>query len=138
MTDDQIIDLALEDGNSLLLDPALPFPERVGAAVRSWEAGGRGSAGLVDGKAFFALRCWESAAARRGEELDGPTADYVRRSYDGIGGRAGWDALLRRRTACACHGDTWRLENVELCLGCLRYLCYQLDGPCCEGAEIVG
>ncbi|MFD0278788.1 hypothetical protein ACFVHB_33435 [Kitasatospora sp. NPDC127111] len=138
MTIEQIPNPVAPTGNSLLLDPALPFPERVAAAARAWVDGGRGTAGLVDGRAFFALRCWQVAGVDRGETFGEPTLSYLKHAYDALGGRFGWDLMLRQRVVCACHGDTWRLENIEVCLGCLRFLCYQLDGPCCAGAEIVG
>ncbi|MFI6843310.1 hypothetical protein OG535_10970 [Kitasatospora sp. NBC_00085] len=138
MTTGQISNSATPGGNSLLLDRTVPFPERVAAAARAWDENGRSPAGLVDGRAFFALRCWQLDTVRRGEQLGEPTTAFLRQAYDFLGGRSGWDMTLRQRAVCACHGDTWRMENIEICLGCLRYLCYQLDGPCCEGAEIVG
>ncbi|MFB7614609.1 hypothetical protein [Kitasatospora sp. NPDC056181] len=129
---------APRNGNALLHDLARPFPERVAEAVRAWDANDRDPAHLVDGKAFLALYCWQLAATRRGEEPDEATAAFVERSHDSIGGRHGWAAMLHQRATCSCHGTTWRLENISLCLGCLRYVCYELDGPCCAGAEIVG
>ncbi|MFE2725680.1 hypothetical protein [Kitasatospora sp. NPDC059327] len=138
MTTGQLPDSTAPAGNSVLLDHARPFPERVAAAARAWDEAGRDPGGLVDGRAFFALRCWQLAAAARGERPGEPTTAFLDQAYAALGGHSGWDLTLRQRALCACHGDTWRLENIEVCLGCLRYLCYQLDGPCCEGAEIVG
>ncbi|WP_406197515.1 hypothetical protein OH807_12210 [Kitasatospora sp. NBC_01560] len=138
MTTGPIPNSTAPTGNSILLDRTRPFPERVAAAARAWDEGGRSPAALVDDRAYFALRCWQLAAPERGEQLGAPTAAFLGQAYDAFGGSTGWGLTLRQRAVCACHGDTWRLENIEICLGCLRYLCYQLDGPCCEGAEIVG
>ncbi|MDY0815749.1 hypothetical protein [Kitasatospora purpeofusca] len=126
-------------GNRRLLDPARPFPERVARLVRDWEDDGRARYRLVDGRPLLALYCWHLDAARRGTTGDDPaTAAYIAAAFAANGGADGWDALLRERADCACHGDSWRLENISVCLGCLRYVCYRVEGPCCPGARIVG
>jgi hypothetical protein len=130
----------LPDGNSRLLDTSWPFARRVEALARTWEESGRDGRWLANGKAFFALQCWFLAAERHHEALDGTAADYVRHAFDAIGGTRGWDAMLAEKARCSCHFDSWRLENISVCLGCLRYLCYQHPrrcGPDCDG-EIVG
>ncbi|MFE7562094.1 hypothetical protein [Kitasatospora sp. NPDC057500] len=126
-------------GNRCLLDPAHPFPERVTRLVRAWEDDGRAGYRLVDGRALLALYCWHLDATRRGTADDAPaTTAYVAAAFAANGGADGWDALLRERADCTCHGQSWRLENISVCLGCLRYVCYRVDGPCCPGARIVG
>ncbi|MER5351257.1 hypothetical protein ABT093_13085 [Kitasatospora sp. NPDC002551] len=126
-------------GNSCLLDPARPFSERVTRLVRAWEDDGRADYRLVDGRALLALYCWHLDATRRGTTDDNPaTTAYVAAAFAANGGADGWDRLLRERAECTCHGQSWRLENISVCLGCLRYVCYQVDGPCCPGARIVG
>ncbi|MEV6973577.1 hypothetical protein [Kitasatospora sp. NPDC093806] len=126
-------------GNRALLDPARPFTERVARLVRAWEDDGRAGYRLVDGRALLALYCWHLDATRRGTAAEDPaTRDYVAAAFAANGGPAGWNALLRGRADCACHGQSWRLENISICLGCLRYVCYQVAAPCCPGAEIVG
>ncbi|MER7703825.1 hypothetical protein ABTX81_13095 [Kitasatospora sp. NPDC097605] len=126
-------------GNRCLLDPERPFPERVARLVRAWEDDGRAGYRLVDGRALLALYCWHLDATRRGTADDNlATTAYVAAAFAANGGADGWDLLLRERADCTCHGQSWRLENISVCLGCLRYVCYRVDGPCCPGARIVG
>ncbi|MFB7470977.1 hypothetical protein [Kitasatospora sp. NPDC056184] len=126
-------------GNRRLLDPAHPFTERVARLVRDWEDDGRAGYRLVDGRALLALYCWHLDATRRGTaDGDPATTAYVAAAFAANGGTDGWDALLRERADCTCHGQSWRLENISICLGCLRYVCYRVDGPCCPDARIVG
>ncbi|MGW2544297.1 hypothetical protein ACWC5I_26300 [Kitasatospora sp. NPDC001574] len=129
-------------GNLALLDPSRPFAERVAGLVRAWEDDGRAAYRLVDGRALLALYCWHLGTARPGTGTDAPddpaTDSYVTAAFAANGGTAGWDALLRERATCSCHGRSWRLENISVCLGCLGYVCYENPGPCCPGAAVVG
>ncbi|MFG3050704.1 hypothetical protein ACGFZP_07055 [Kitasatospora sp. NPDC048239] len=139
MTVDHVHNSRPPSGDALLHDTSQPFAARLGRLVRAWTESGREADWLVSGDAFFAAWCWHLADARRSEQYDGETVAYLRSAHAAIGGAPGWNALLRRRDFCSCHGDQWRLENISICLGCMRYVCYQLDGPCpCGRSEIVG
>ncbi|WP_405578386.1 hypothetical protein [Streptomyces sp. NBC_01092] len=125
-------------GNSVILDETEnPFEERVSRLVTAWAARDRGQDWLVTGRAFFALYLWWWHDNKR---LAGAlTQAYVEHSYEFIGGEAGWVALLSQRARCACHNETWHVENISICLNCLRYQCYQAPRECggC-GGHIVG
>ncbi|MFF1907659.1 hypothetical protein [Kitasatospora sp. NPDC058218] len=138
MTDDQMMNSASAQAHSLLRTAGTPFADRVGELVRAWEADGRDPGLLVTGRPFFALYCWHLQTSRGSREHDAATTAYVASAHRAIGGAAGWNAVLSERAHCSCHGERWRLENLSICLGCLDYVCYQLDGPCCAGAPIVG
>ncbi|MGV9263513.1 hypothetical protein ACWDRR_02480 [Kitasatospora sp. NPDC003701] len=138
MTDAQMPNSTSAQADSQLRAAGRPFADRVGELVRAWEADGRDEGRLVTGRAFFALYCWHLQTSRSGSRHDAATTAYVESAHRAIGGAAGWNAVLGRREHCSCHGERWRLENLSICLGCLQYVCYQLDGPCCHGAAIVG
>ncbi|MGW6914887.1 hypothetical protein ACWGB8_13910 [Kitasatospora sp. NPDC054939] len=127
-------------GNAVLLATGRPFAQRVAAAARAWEEAGRGADPLPHGPAFFALYCWHQEQQRHAGPAAGAPADYLHAAYRGIGGAAGWDTLLAERAYCDCHGVRWRLENLAVCVGCLRYRCYEAEGRCAAGphCETVG
>lgn len=75
----------------------------------------------MTGKAFYAVYCWH---LRHRTDREIARAEFVAASYDAIGGSAGWGAMLRERAACESCGDRYRLENIGLCTGCMRYTCY--------------
>lgn len=125
-------------GNPVILQTERPFEERVDRVVAAWASRGQGPDWRVSGTAFFALYLWW-LDGQRTDEADSLTRAYVESSYESIGGRAGWDDMLRPRVRCACHGESWRVENINICLGCLRYQCYQSSRECDAcGGRIVG
>ncbi|MEV0533231.1 hypothetical protein [Kitasatospora sp. NPDC050463] len=138
MTDDQMMNLASAQAHSQLRAAGKPFADRVGDLVRAWKADGRNPDRLVTGRPFFALYCWHLQTTRDGRAPDAATAAYVASAHRANGGESGWNTVLSDRAHCSCHGDRWRLENLSICLGCLEYVCYEFNGPCCAGAPIVG
>ncbi|MFG2821530.1 caspase domain-containing protein [Kitasatospora sp. NPDC048365] len=127
-------------GNTPLLDADTPFEERVDAVVAAWASRGRGRDWLVSGTAFFALYLWWHDTRHHARGGDDLTRAYVDACHASIGGSHGWDALLRTRVRCRCHGERWRMENIRICLGCLRYQCLDVDGTQCTacGGHLVG
>lgn len=120
--------------NDVILGPGPPLEERIGPLAEEWLREGRGSDRLVTGKAFFALYSWY---LRHRTDHGIRWSEYVVASYDFIGGRNGWEAMLRERTVCESCCDTYRMENIGLCTGCMRYTCYACGAhPACAG-EVV-
>lgn len=107
--------------NQVILDCGLPFEERIEGVVRPWIRDGRGRDHLLTGKAFFAVYSWH---LRHWTDHDIAWAEFVAASYDSIGGEGGWEAMLREHEVCDGCGDRYRLENIGLCTGCMRYTCY--------------
>ncbi|MFJ8436003.1 hypothetical protein ACIQ9P_32355 [Kitasatospora sp. NPDC094019] len=104
----------------VVLDCRRPFEERLGEIVRLWVGGGRGRDHLLTGKAFFAVYSWHLGhRAHR----DNAWAAFVAAAYDSIGGDDGWETMLRERAVCGGCGDRYRLGNIGLCTGCMRYTC---------------
>ncbi|MFE4368047.1 hypothetical protein ACFRMN_07340 [Streptomyces sp. NPDC056835] len=123
--------------NHVVLSSGPPIEERVRQLAEVWLRDGRDRDQLLTGKAFFGLYSWYVSYSRHGAGLDTASAEYVAASYDLIGGGDGWNAMLRERAVCESCQDTYRLENMGLCTGCMRYACYAC-GPhgSCAG-EIV-
>lgn len=111
----------------MLSDGSRPFPDRVRELHDAWVEGGRAPALLPTGTAFFAVYCWshnhqvrEPAATAYSPEL----AEFVTAAYQLNGGPAGWNAMLGSRENCSTCHDRYLLENLGICTGCMRYLCY--------------
>lgn len=118
----------------MALDCALPIEERIGRLALAWIRGGRDGSQLVTGKAFFAVYSWH---LRHWTDHDITWAEYTAASFHGIGGSDGWNAMLRERVICVSCGDTYRLENIGLCTGCMRYACYDCGAHASCTGEIV-
>ncbi|MFE5857054.1 hypothetical protein ACFQ61_28045 [Streptomyces sp. NPDC056500] len=111
--------------NHMALDWALPFEERIRNLVEAWISDGRDGHRLVTGKAFFAVYSWH---LMHWTDHDITWAEYAAAAFHNIGGTDGWNAMLRERANCQRCGDTYRLENIGLCTGCMRYTCYACGG----------
>ncbi len=84
----------------------------------------------MSGTAFLVLYLWWLDGRRR-DEAAPLTRAYVEASYESIGGRDAWMEMQHRRVRCACHGESWRVENINMCLDCLRYQCIDIVGREC-------
>ncbi|MCT7353866.1 caspase family protein [Streptomyces sp. 15-116A] len=125
-------------GNPVILESGGPFEERVDRVVAAWAARGQHGDWLVNGTAFFALYMWWHDREQM-HQASPIIHAYVESSYESLGGKTGWDHLLHQRVRCACHDEFWRMENINICLGCLRYQCYLLGRECeACGGRIVG
>ncbi|KDN82163.1 hypothetical protein KCH_60750 [Kitasatospora cheerisanensis KCTC 2395] len=126
-------------GNPVILERGTPFEGRVARVVAAWAGRGRSKDWLVTGRAFFAAYLWSLDEKKRGRTLDALTSAYVDASYRALGGSAGWSEILWQRARCACHDERWKVENLTICLNCLRYQCIYLDSTCeACGGRMVG
>ncbi|MFC9653658.1 MULTISPECIES: hypothetical protein [unclassified Streptomyces] len=122
------------NSNHVVFDRGLTFEERLGKLAEAWIRDGRGRGHLVSGEAFFAVYSWH---VQHGTDHDTTWAEYAAASYDAIGGSDGWSAMLRERANCESCGDSYRLENIGVCTGCMRYTCYSCDGHgACAGVVV--
>ncbi|MEU4777193.1 hypothetical protein [Micromonospora sp. NPDC023633] len=114
-------------GEHVMLDGSRPFRERVQHLHDAWVRDGRGRAFLVTDTAFFAVYCW-SLNYKIGDPTaptyDAELAEFVAASHELNGGSAGWNAMLNSREICSTCHDRYRLENLGICTGCMRYTCY--------------
>jgi len=134
--------------NAIVLDFALPFPERLQLLVdrRRSEPGQ-----IVDGYAFFLLYCWHGkhgdpetferwrdSGQERSPFADAPEIrDLLAASLAAIGGHPGWNRMLGQRDYCEC-GQTSKLENLVVCVDCGRYWCWECSRTRCRAHEVVG
>lgn len=107
--------------NHILHRHGQPLEERVGQLFEEWVRDGRSSDRLLTGRGFFTVYSWYSG---HWPDHDIAWSEYVTASYDLIGGRDGRHAMLRERAVCESCWDTYRLENMGVCTGCVRYSCY--------------
>ncbi|MGW1976999.1 hypothetical protein [Streptomyces sp. NPDC001889] len=118
----------------VVFDRGQPIEHRIGRLVTLWTGDGRGPDHLVTGRAFHAVYCRH---LRHGTDHGIAWAEYVTAAYDAIGGDEGWNVMLRARDVCESCGDTYRLENIGLCTGCMEYTCYSCRGHGSCAGEIV-
>ncbi|MFD7289709.1 hypothetical protein [Streptomyces sp. NPDC059863] len=123
--------------NDVVLGRGSPIEERVSRLAGAWLRDERGGDHLLTGRAFFAVYSWYLWSSRQGAGHDTACAEYVAASYDAIGGGDGWNAMLRERAVCESCWDTYRLENIGVCTGCMRYTCYACDAHGSCAGEIV-
>ncbi|MFD8595209.1 caspase domain-containing protein [Kitasatospora sp. NPDC059646] len=126
-------------GNPVVLEPGTPFGSRLAEVAAAWAGRGRSKDWLVSGKAFFAVYLWSLAEKKLGHPVDPLTGAYIDACYRAVGGSRGWSDLLWQRERCACHGERWKTENLNICLDCLRYQCMYVDRTCGAcGGRVVG
>ncbi|HEY0697344.1 MAG TPA: hypothetical protein VGD43_05985 [Micromonospora sp.] len=124
-------------GDRVMSDGSRPFQERVRHLRDAWIRTGREHTSLVTGTAFVAVYCWSlnhRIADPTAPAYDAELAEFVAASYELNGGSVGWNAMLRRREICSTCHDWYRLENLGVCTGCMRYTCY----GCGHHARCVG
>ncbi|MFD7643391.1 hypothetical protein ACFV4P_22365 [Kitasatospora sp. NPDC059795] len=128
----------MSSGNAVILEAGTPFESRLADVVAAWAGRGKSEAWLVTGAAFFAVYLWSLAEKKQGHALNPLTSAFVDASHQGIGGSDGWSDMLWERARCACHGERWKKENLNVCLNCLRYQCMYLDWTCeaCGGRTV--
>lgn len=81
---------------------------------------------------------WSSSEARK---ADGASSDLT--MFGGANFRAlgsdNYYKMLRTRERCTGCGETYKLENLSICLECDRVYCYRCtDSSCYCGGEVVG
>ena len=100
--------------------------EKLEAAANEWLSSGRDANFLLAGKAFFVAQCWLNGSGGFSAEGAGAARnvhDFVQASKAGIGGEAGWIAMLNEKTICPGCGMSYHLENIAICTGCMEYVC---------------
>lgn len=128
-------------GNDLIFQSGDMW-EKLESAVRHWNKGGRTSAGLLTGLAYFAAQCWVYAEGVY--KIDSPKysptiTEFMSASREFVGGDDGWNEMLREHTICCGCGTSYRLENFRVCAGCLRFFCWECGtGHCCDHPQLVG
>jgi hypothetical protein len=128
--------------NAILLERGGAMREKLETAARLWLQSGRGANFLATGKAFFVAYCWLMSSGghdRKSPHFDRRIAAFLEASKAFIGGDEGWYTMLRERTVCHACRDSYRLENIRICTGCLNYVCGGCQGGHGQcGGELVG
>jgi len=113
-------------GNKVILDCDIAFSKRISQAVNSWVQQGRGTNGLITGKAFFACKCW----AIKNEVYNPNYRNYSENTHDFLnaseslnGGDEGWIEHLYDHIACELCRENYRLENIQISLRTMMYIC---------------
>lgn len=126
------------NGNILLLDPSNPIAQRLEHAASLWESSlpeGK-QVWLTHGKAFFMAYCWFIVDRSRVTPV---VRAYIQANYEARGGGPGWGETLHERLECDWCRETYRGENMQICVGCVKYVCIQCSSHHSRSScEIVG
>jgi len=81
---------------------------------------------------------WAMSAARKTEEFSEDIISFGKANYQALG-NAQYDKMLRTRECCSDCGETYKLENLSICIECGSVSCYRcVSNPCSCGGELVG
>jgi hypothetical protein len=97
------------------------------AAAAAWDRAGRPDSMLEQNVwRLLALRCWFQSDGAAQDGRQPVLADYgdACEKHLEIRDPDWWDTLLRQRDLCERCGETYRVENLAVCTGCLRTYCH--------------
>jgi hypothetical protein len=96
------------------------------AAAEAWKAAGCPLELLVRNEyELLAMRCWlQSQGAQGVEEVVEEFRDACVKNYE-MDFPNWWKSLLSRREYCDRCGETYKIENLSICTGCMGTYCYK-------------
>ncbi|MEG3925632.1 MULTISPECIES: hypothetical protein [unclassified Microcoleus] len=81
---------------------------------------------------------WSSVEARKTEEASSNITLFGGANYRALGSD-NYNNMLRKRECCTGCVETYKLENLSMCVECDRVYCYRCaDSSCYCGGELVG
>lgn len=115
------------------------FRERFEAKMTEWINSGKSET------AVFSLEydrmcayLWSISAARKTEEFSEDIISFGKANIQALGD-AQYNKMLRIREHCCGCGETYRLENLSICIECFNGYCYRcFRGRCSCSGELVG
>jgi hypothetical protein len=117
------------------------FRERVEAKITGWINSGKSDTEmLVFSEDYDRVRAllWSSRNARKGEKFSEEIVGLGKANLQALG-KANYDNMLMMRDCCSGCGETYRLENLSICVDCDCTFCYRCTGKHCGcGGELVG
>ena len=81
---------------------------------------------------------WAFSKARKTEEFSEEITSFGKANIQALG-NAQYDKMLRTRQYCSGCSETYKLENLSICIECRNVYCYRcIRGSCFCGGELVG
>ncbi len=124
------------------------FREQIKLAFKRWQEHDKDEAYLFSSnydRMLVYLWCYSDGAKKEGVSAE--IAEFASANMKAIGDR-NYDRMLRDRDYCSSCGETYRLENLSICIDCRNVYCYRCRGrygvcangnPSCScGGDLVG
>ena len=124
------------------------FKERLNTALTRWIESGKSSTELFATE-YERMRVylWVFSPGAKKEEVGEDLIEFGRANRQAIGNE-NYDRMLRKREYCSLCGETYKLENLSICVNCDNLFCYRCTGQygtasngnrrCSCGEELVG
>lgn len=116
------------------------------AKAELWDKDGRPQQDLLSGLYLVAAYCWTTSIGGKNTTYNPLISDLIKTSFDNSS--FSYEKELRRRCYCISCWETYRLENLGICVYCRGLYCYRCRGKhgiakngnkvCQCGGEVVG
>ena len=115
------------------------FRERFETRMNQWINSSKSETAVftLDEERMYAY-LWSLSKARKTEEFSEEIISFGKANIQALG-NAQYDKMLRTREYCSGCGETYKLENLSICIECRNGYCYRcIRGRCFCGGELVG
>lgn len=115
------------------------FQERFNAKMKEWYDSDKSTTKLFATEYDRMLAyLWAINEARKSEENISEIKEFGRANIKALGD-SNYSQLLRTRDYCCRCSETYRLENLSICVECDNLYCYRCSRRICRcGGEVVG
>ncbi|MEO1433641.1 MAG: hypothetical protein AAFV71_32195 [Cyanobacteria bacterium J06633_8] len=113
------------------------FKERFLVKMKEWQESDKSSTKLFSTEYDRILAyLWANSKARKSDEKITEIKEFGSANHKAIDN---YSKLLCTRDYCCCCGETFRLENLSICVDCNNKFCYRCNENICRcHGEIVG
>lgn len=115
------------------------FRERFEAKMNEWINSEKSETAVFSGE--YDRLCaylWSHGAARKTEEFSQDIISFGKANFQAFGDD-NYDKMLRQRDYCNGCCETYKLENLSICVECRNVYCYRCARNSCScGGELVG
>lgn len=108
--------------------------DRFESLATEWNARGRPSSLLLEGRLLIGLRCWSWSQGAKNEGISEALKVYLH-ECEAAQPKDWIDAFLIKRERCRLCGEGYKLENIMLCTHCSGTICYRCAGEATKAAN---
>ncbi|MGB0386853.1 MAG: hypothetical protein ACPGWR_18725 [Ardenticatenaceae bacterium] len=102
----------------------MSYGERLEEAASKWVANGKDKAMLLKDGDFVRARLWSCSRGGKNEGYSKEVEEWLAASLEEFG-EARWRRSFFGRDYCSFCGTRFLKENLYLCTGCSKYVCYK-------------
>ncbi|NJM21502.1 MAG: hypothetical protein HC836_43845 [Richelia sp. RM2_1_2] len=115
------------------------FKERFYAQIIKWQDSGKSNTEVfANNYDKVCAYLWTYSAARAPAEITPEVKEFGDANFKSLGD-ANYNTMLGTRESCCFCGETYKLENLSICVDCVNLYCYRCSRSACGcGGELVG